>query len=507
MKRFLRGALPWVLCFGSGALFSIPYFWENWFVLSFVSMALFFFLKEKFLKGKEFRAWLLFFLGLYLPLYSFLSSLHPLTAAGFTEGQSLLIVILACILIPAIHAPLSALVMQFSRFLPQGPLFFAFGTAALWAVHEWLCTLGDFAFPWSAIALSQTGFTPLLQTASFFGTAGVAFAVVSISCLIGRTFAGRGIFRSLPAAGTVLAICMISGLIVLNTGAATGTKNVAIVQGNASTEEKWDTDAKAAVLETYLTMAERAAEENPDADWILLPESAAPANFNENGPLHELYAGIASKYGVTVVAGVLQTDEGGVHNGMVAVFPDGSCSNIYEKQRLVPFGEYLPLGGLLNKLFPSLSNFGLGGTALVTRETDPVLQVSDVSAGCYICFDSVFPSASRGQADVGIVLTNDSWFDKSDAMLGQHLRFARLRAVETGKDVSRAANTGISALIDRHGNVTEQTEKKTAAILYGTVETNSGRTLYFYVGNTFVAVCGGFFLLLVVGRLLFRRFR
>ncbi|MBR4467371.1 MAG: hypothetical protein IKS34_03620, partial [Clostridia bacterium] len=86
MRRFLRSALPWVLCFGAGALFSVPYFFEGWFVLSFLSMGLFFYLKERFLKRKDFRAYLLFFLGLYLPLYFFLSALHPLTGAGFTEG-------------------------------------------------------------------------------------------------------------------------------------------------------------------------------------------------------------------------------------------------------------------------------------------------------------------------------------------------------------------------------------------------------------------------------------
>ena len=507
MRRFLRSALPWVLCFGAGALFSVPYFFEGWFVLSFLSLGLFFYLKERFLKKKDFRAYLLFFLGLYLPLYSFLSVLHPLTGAGFTEGQSLLIVILACLLIPLIHAGLSALVMQFTRFLPEGPLFHALGVSSLWVVHEWLTTLGDFAFPWASVALSQTGFTPMLNTASFFGTAGIAFAVVFISVMIGRMFARGRILRSTGLAGLMLAVCMISGLVVMHAGTDKTEISVSIVQGNASTEEKWDTDQKARVLQTYIDMASEAAKAQSGSDgpvWIVLPESAVPANFTENGPLHQLYAGIASEHGVNLVAGVLRTDKDGVHNALVAVFPDGSCSSMYEKQHLVPFGEHLPFGGLLNRIFPSLGNFGIGGTAFETKETDSVVDIGGTGAGCYLCYDSVFPSPDRGQADVLLVLTNDSWFDRSDFMLDQHLRYARIRASETGKAVVRAANTGISAFIDRHGNVTAQTEKKTKTILTGTVLTNQDRTLYSRIGHAFIPVCGGLFLLLVLWRLLFR---
>ncbi|MBO4366949.1 MAG: apolipoprotein N-acyltransferase, partial [Clostridia bacterium] len=399
---------------------------------------------------------------------------------------------------------LSALVLQFGRWLPGGPLFRSAGFACLWVVHEWLCTLTDMAFPWSALSMAQTGFTPLLQTASLFGPWGITFAVVCVSCLLGQVLARKRIIISLSAAGTLLSAVLIAGLIIWNVPPSEeGTPvRAALLQGNAATDEKWDTEAKTNVLETYLRLANEAGEQG--AEWIVLPESAVAANFTEGGQLHELYAEIAKKYGATVFAGILQTDENGVHNGFVAVLPDGRASEVYEKQHLVPFGEHLPFGGLLNKLFPSLGNLGLGGTALVANETEPVIHAGGTDVGCYLCYDAAFPCSACGQAQIAVVATNDSWFDKSGPMLNQSLRFARVRAVETGKCVLRAANTGISAFIDAKGTVLEQTEAKTETVLYGTVSTNLTKTLYARIGNAFVAFCGGLLALLIAGKALTR---
>ena len=166
---------------------------------------------------------------------------------------------------------------------------------------------------------------------------------------------------------------------------------------------------------------------------------------------------------------------------------------------MVPFGEQLPFGGLLNKLFPSLGNLGLGGTALVTNETEPVLHVDGTDVGCYLCYDAAFPGSDRGSAAVSVVATNDSWFDKSGAMLEQSLRFARVRAVETGKAIVRAANTGLSAFIDARGVCVQQTEAKTETILYGTVRANRSLTLYARIGDAFVVFCGVLLGLLLAG--------
>lgn len=484
-----RKILPWLLCPLCGLLFAVPYFSEGWFPLSFIALALLVYLLERPLDGKWFRGFLLFFAGFYGSLYSFLSALHPMTAAGYSESQSLWIVIAAVVAVPLVHAPLSALVLQCGRWLPNGPLFRSAGFACLWVLHEWLCTLTDMAFPWSSVSMGQTGFTPLLQTSSLFGPWGVAFAVVFISCLLGQALARKRILFSLSAAGTMLAAVLIAGLVIHNVRPAqTVPFKAALVQGNASTAEKWDTDAKAKVLETYLSLADEAGRNG--AKWIILPESAAAANFEKGGPLHLLYADLARKYDAVLLAGILRTDQNGVHNGFVAVLPDGSVSDIYEKQHLVPFGEQLPFGGLLNRLFPSLGNLGLGGTALVTEETDPVLNVGGTDTGCYLCYDAMFPSGSRGNAGVSVIATNDSWFDRSPVMLNQSLRFAKVRAAETGKEILRAANTGISAFLDCRGTVLQQTRPHEQAILYADVHVNDSVTLYTRTGNAFVVFSG-----------------
>ncbi len=468
-----RGRL--LFCFLSGAVFSLPYFAEWAFALTYVALTVFFWLLfEGTLIGKEFRACLCFCLGMQWTACSWLASMYPLPYFGFAKPAAFLIVAACCIVLPACFALIMAFALQFGRFLPASPVWKAVGYGALWVVAEWLLTLGDMAFPWATAALSQTGCLPILQTVSLFGQGFVAFFAVTVCALIAQAFLyGK---RGLMIAGSaVFAGVFLLGSILLVLPAKTEKSiPVAAVQGNVSTEEKWDESSLPAIFDTYQNLTRRAAKAG--AKLILLPESAVAVQFEQDGVLHEAFASIASEYDCTIVMGVLRYENEKMYNSLVAINPDGTLSDFYNKRRAVPFGEKTPFDAVLPDLCP--------GTDLTVGETDAYIETDTCRLGCMICFDSVFCAAEQAHAnpDLLMLATNDAWFGDSIGA-EQHLRYAKLRAVECGKTLLRAGNTGISAVIDKNGRLLARSDLQKEAVLHGDAEFCRSRTLFSVTGD------------------------
>ncbi len=484
----VRGRL--LFCFLSGAVFSLPYVAEWAFALTYVSLTAFFWLLfEGTLVGKEFRACLCFCLGMQWTACSWLASMYPLPYFGFSKPVAFLIVAACCAVLPACFALIMAFALQFGRFLPAHPVIKALGYGALWVVAEWLLTLGDMAFPWATVALSQTGCLPLLQTVSLFGAGWLAFFAAVVCALIAEAFLLEK--RSLLIAGSALfagALLLGGGLLLLPVKKGE-TLPAAAIQGNITTEEKWDESKLPDMFETYQKLTKQAAKAG--AKLILLPESAVPVNFEQDGVLHEAFASIASEYDCTVVMGVLRYEGGTLYNSLVAVEPDGSLSDYYNKRNAVPFGEKTPFDAILPDLSP--------GTDLTVGGSDAYVETKDYRMGCFICFDSVFSGTDRAKADCDLLLlsTNDAWFGDGTGPK-QHLRHAKLRAVESGRTILRAGNTGISAVIDRDGRVLTESDLLKQTVLHGDITVYESRTLVSLTGELFpllsalfLAVCFG----------------
>ena len=495
-----RGSL--LLCVLSGAVFSLPYFAEGLFPLTYFSLTAFFFLLgHEPLRGRTFRAFYCFLFGFLFPLYLWFAALYPLSSFGFSKATAFGIVLLCCLGIPAVQGAVQAAVLQFSRFLPKGkegaaPFLRAFGLASLWVLSEKLLTVGSLALPWGTVALSQTGCLPLLQTVFVFGADWIAFFAAAVCALIAEALrCGR---RVLLAAGSGLFACALltgCGLLLLP-AQETEDFPVAAIQANISTDEKWESELLVKDFEAYRDLTEQAAKRG--AKLILLPESAVPVDFTEGGVLHEAFSSIASEYDCTILMGVLRRGENGeLHNSLVAISPDGSLSAFYDKQHPVPFGEVLPLSRLISALFPPLAELNLG-EELTVSPTDEVLRVGDCRIGCYICFDSVFGSGKQAGADVSfsVIATNDAWF-RDSAGVKQHLRYAKLRAAESGKPILRAANTGISAMLDGKGRIFRQTAPLEQEVLLGMFPSCGFATLYGYTGSLFPALSAVYLLCLL----------
>ncbi len=500
-----------LLCTVSGAVFSLPYFFEPLFPLTYLSLGVFFFLRGREVVQKmAFRPFFCFLLGFLFPLYTWFSALYPLSAMGFSRGTAFGVVLLCCIGIPVLQAAVQAAVLQFSRFFSgnsvgAAPFLRAVGCGALWVLSEKLLSFGSLALPWGTIALSQTGCLPLLQTVSLFGTDWIAFLCVTVCALCAEAFrCGR---KSLLASGSgLLALAFLTGgvLLALPDGSKESVRAAAI-QGNLSTDEKWEDEALLDSLETYRNLTEQAAKQG--AKLILLPESAVPVPFTEGGPLHEAFASIAESYDCTILLGVLRRDgDGRLHNSLAAVLPDGSVRGYYDKQHPVPFGEVLPLRGLIEAVCPPLAELNLG-EELAVSPTDAVLDCGAYRIGCFLCFDSVFSGREQaeGGLDFSVIATNDAWF-RDSAGVYQHLRYAKLRAAESGHALLRAGNTGVSALLDGKGRVLRQTEPLEQAVLYGELPLGGRDTLFGMTGSLFPALSAGY-LLFLAGWALVRRLR
>ena len=196
---------------------------------------------------------------------------------------------------------------------------------------------------------------------------------------------------------------------------------------------------------------------------------------------------------MTLLVGAFTYEGDDEYNTIVTVLPDGSLHETeYHKRHLVPFGEYVPYRAFFEAVLPVLTDIGMLPYDLSEGKSANVIELGEVNIGSLICFDSIYDELARDSAKAGAeifaVSTNDSWFSDS-AALRMHNAQAALRSIENRKYTIRAANTGISSIISPNGIIEEELGALKRGYVYSEIYANSHRTLYSYVGNTFVYIC------------------
>ena len=220
------------------------------------------------------------------------------------------------------------------------------------------------------------------------------------------------------------------------------------------------------------------------ATLVMWPESATPFMFEEH-PAAEAMRLLARETGARLFVGSDQIERGAkprYYNSAFLIQPTGSVGGIYRKMHLVPFGEYVPLESILSFAGPLVEQVG----GFAPGETLTVFRVREGAFTTGICYEAVFPELSREAVQRGSQLltsiTNDAWFGRSSAPW-QHLAMARMRSVETGRYLARAANTGVSAIVDPYGRVVQSTPLFEEAVSVGEVRFLDGTTLYVRIGD------------------------
>ena len=354
--------------------------------------------------------------------------------------------------------------------------------AAGWVLLEWLRGWLLTGFPWLALGISQID-TPLAALAPVAGTLAVGFAAAGSAGLLwamarpGGAAGGRG-------AALLLLVALWGGLAAWGgrdwTEPAGEPFRVTLVQGNITQDRKWLPEELEATLTLYRSLSE--------AGWssrlVLWPETAVPVFYETvaEGYLDELQA-VSRLTATDVLLGIPYRDAATdrYYNAMLAITDAGRA--FYFKRQLVPFGEFLPLRGLLGETLRFL-NVPLGDFSRGPADQRP-LRLAGQPVGITICYEDVFSAVLRRQlpeATLLVNVSNDAWFGDSIAP-HQHLQIARMRALETGRVLLRGTNTGISAIIGPRGEILARSPQFAVDVLHGTVEPRRGATPYVAVGD------------------------
>lgn len=447
---------------------------------------------------------LLFFMSEYLVVYHWFFDFYPLDFTGMSRGYAAVVVGVAWIGLSLLAALAGGFVFVLFVLTARRPalkkntLILPFAAGALWAVFEWSQTIGWTGVPWGRLALGQLAgnFTVGVLSSSLFGPYFITFLIVTVSFLVGGAlYSGKIKLRALLATGLAAANLLCGAVIMCIPAGDTETVTVAAVQGNVSSRDKWDSTTYDSVIERYSAYTGQAAQAG--AEIVVWPETTLPYKLIPGGERLTRLSALAVEYNVTIIVGCFdKSEQGNTRNVLTVINPDGSTGDVYAKRHLVPFGEYMPLRTLLTALIPPLAEIAMLDSDLEPgKDSSPLSVTGGITLGGLICFDSIYETlasdAARSGADIIALSTNDSWFSDSAAVY-MHNEQARLRAVETGRPVIRAANTGISSSVDRFGRVNELLEPLVEGIIVTDVSYGGYASLYTLTGNLFVYLCIGF---------------
>ncbi|WP_374289024.1 apolipoprotein N-acyltransferase [Pseudomonas fluvialis] len=371
----------------------------------------------------------------------------------------------------------------------------ALAFAALWLAQEafrgWFLT----GFPWLYAGYSQLD-GPLRGLAPLGGVWLLSFVLALTAALLCNLLQLRRQHLALASGLTLLLGPWLLAQ-ALNEHAWTHAKGeplrVAAIQGNVEQNLKWDPDALEAQLALYrdMTLA------SPPAELIVWPETAVPVLKEYAEGYLAVMARIASDRQAALITGVplRQVNAAGERRFYNAITVLGEGQGTYLKQKLVPFGEYVPLQDLLRGLIAffdlPMSDFARGPAQ------QPLLQAKGLRLASYICYEAVYPEFAAELArdsDLLLTISNDTWFGRSIGPV-QHLQMAQMRALEAGRWMIRATNNGISVLIDPQGRIQSRIPQFQAAILYGEVQAMQGHTPYLRFGSLPLAILAALILL------------
>lgn len=269
---------------------------------------------------------------------------------------------------------------------------------------------------------------------------------------------------------------------------------VSLLQANIPQDQKWLPDQRVPTIERYMAMT----RENWQSDLIVWPETAIPGQFNQftDAVLKPMQQEALENKTKLVVGGFHQTPEGRFENSVMVLGDDTESPDMYSKRHLVPLGEYIPLLQYLRWL----ENFMSIPYDNLSRGTgDGLINIGEYQAQVSICYEDVFGEEmikDLPAADFLINVTNDGWFSGS-LQPYQHMQIARLRALETGRYLLRATNTGVSGIVDHKGRVISTMPAYEQGTVTGEVKVLKGTTPYAKYGNLLVISFVSVLLLLI----------
>ncbi len=431
-------------------------------------------------------------------VYHWFVSFYPLEFTGISKLGAAGVVIIAVFGLPILAAVfggfLGMITVRISQlsFAKKYPIALPIVYSSAYVFCEWIRTQFWFGVPWGRLSLGQLteGIPYSVLSSSVLGTYFVTFLIVLVSCLLAQALiVGKFKLRVILALALVLSNLLCGVILSVIPSETRTTVKVAAIQANINSRDKWNASSKNIFLK-YESLTKVAAADG--AELIVWPETA----ITDNRYLPNI-SDLADDLDVYILVGCFDYGADGPQNILCLMTPEGEVSETaYAKRHLVPFGEYVPMRKLIMTVFPPLGEIAMLSEDLVPGESSELYEIEVngeiITVGGLICFDSIYEelayaTASDG-ADIICVATNDSWFEDSRAVY-MHCAQSRLRAIETGLPIVRAANTGISANITPLGEVTESIEPLIDGYIVSEVpiprEANNARI----ANNVFLLLC------------------
>lgn len=401
--------------------------------------------------------------------------------------------------VPEIVSYLAVLLL--AAYLALYPLLFSYLThkfrlhnvwaiAGVWTGTEYLRGVVFTGFPWLQFGYSLID-SPFSGVAPVFGVEGLTFFTMVMSGYLVQ-FIDRFVKKSLQWTACLAPIALLSVAIALqlivwvNPKAEQNAPVVSLIQGNIAQKMKWDPAHFDETLRTYFSLIRDVMGKS---EVIILPESAIPATEGQITPLLSELDQAARQAGSELIIGTLYQAPHGIFNSAIVL---GEANRPYSseqtqrfnKHHLVPFGEYVPFGNLLDwmrEIFILPINLSQG--AFIQAPLTAANQRFNLA----ICYEIIFghqlqQNQKASSADYLLTLSNDAWFGESIGPW-QHFQMARMRALELGKPLIRATNTGVTAFVDAYGRVEKQAAQFTATVLSHQLTAYQGQTPFAQIGQ------------------------
>lgn len=459
-----------------------------------------------------------FWLGWLSGMIAFTGIMSWVVTAMHTYGKVPLVVSYGIMLLLTAYLGLfvgvySAGVVWFRMLVPRYGLFAA---PCLWVTLELLRTYLFSGLPWSLLGYSQYHQLDLIQIADHLGVYGVSFLIVLTNVALAELYLWlMPLFRGFRPARLPWELVSTSAMLIgLSWAYSTSlivseeslrpktTLQIGVVQPNIDQSMKWDQGFRDETLRRYDHLTESFGY---GTDLIVWPEAATPFIY-EREPLYQLQlVAMAARASAPLLFGspAIRFDPDRkpyLLNSAYLLSAEGNLLGRYDKQHLVPFGEYIPLKSsvlfFLEKFVEGIGDFqpGPGPTILSfqPRLVGDSVSPRSVKFGVLICFEVIFPDLVRrmaaGGAEFLVTITNDAWFGDSSAP-AQHFSMVVLRSVENHRAFARAANTGISGFIDPFGRILKSSPIFTQTALQASIPVRQPHTFYSRYGDVFAYGC------------------
>lgn len=479
----------------------------EWFTIAPFLAVLFLCARDKLAPKRGFLLGFAYFYPYYLTVWHWFLLMYPLDFTGLSPSVAFTVVVVSWLGLPLLQTVIAMLQVPLFLMATKSkfakPLIYPVIFGGTYILFEWIQTLTWAGVPWGRLAIGQAYVPIFVRSASLFGSYFVSFVIIAVNgyaALAALLAIKRKYVKTLVSIGLACAIFAVNltlgGVVSLThtPDSKDDAVSVGALQGNISSADKWSDKGFDNVSAVYKRLTEAAVSDG--ADIVVWTETSMPYNVSGNTFMQRYLENLAAVNDATIFATAFWSerdgdDVGETYNVVLNVSPtsgvDTEC--IYKKQRLVPFGEFVPFEDFVKKLVPGLASLNMFSSAVSPGDGAYVAETKHGKVGNLICFDSIYEeyslNAVRDGAELLTVSTNDSWFGQSAALF-QHTAQSVLRAIETDRYVVRAANTGCTCIIAPTGEVVSSIPIDEENYIVSEVCMRSTRTLYSVVGNAVV---------------------